>query len=179
MNPKFEPGSKEMWIGRHSADQDTLIFDPAAAPPGSRNVTFFSLTHLRTRSFTPAAAQDMIQGITDPKEVSEAKRTYKRWPELKAKQDEAAGVARSEAIEQRRADAIERHQAFLATLPAVSPEAGPKPAKPTKRRRAANCSVCRRALDTGLNLECAACTQPICTCGACACGVTRQGIDPS
>jgi hypothetical protein len=173
MNAKFEAGSDEFWIGRHAADEDILVFDPALAQPPSGNVTFFSLTHFRTRSFSPSVAKERIRGITDAKEFSEAKRTYKRWPELKAKQEDVDSRARGAALEQRRSTMVERHEAFLAAIPEpVEPVA--KTGRATRRRRITSCLVCGRVLDTGVDLTCDRCSQRVCTCGACACGVSSE-----
>ena len=167
----YSAAANKIWIGRHSSDSDTLVFDPALTQPQSGNVTFFSLDHLRTRSFTPGAAESLISGITDPKEVASAKRAYKRWPELKAERDEAANQARAEAGAERRRALSERHSAFSATLPSEGEAVVDKPRGAAKRRRVSNCSACNRILDNGLNLECDGCGQRVCTCGACGCGV--------
>ena len=161
--------ANKMWIGRHSADSDILVFDPALAQPQSGNVMLFSLDHLRPRSFTPAAAETLIDGITDPKEIASAKRAYRKWPERKAERDEAARQARADAVEERRRAISERHSAFLATLPSARGEAVEK-ARGSAKRRVANCPACNRVLATGMNLQCDACAQRICTCGACSCG---------
>lgn len=173
METKFQAGAKELWIGRHSVDDDTLVFDPAVAQSSSGNVTFFSLSRLGTRSFTPGSVQQLITGITDPKELSALKKTYKRWPELKVERDEIDSQARSDAMQQRRSTIAERHRDFLAALPTQDASTVGKPTASPKRRRIANCPVCHRTLDTGMNLECDDCAQRVCTCGACNCGVLR------
>lgn len=176
MNTNFELGSDKLWIGRHAADEDILVFDPALDQPPSGNVTFFSLTQFRTRSFAPKVAKERIRGITDAKEFSAAKRTYTRWPELKAKQDGVDSRARTEALELRRSAMLQRHEAYLATLPELAEAAVTKTGRATKRRRITNCLVCQRILETGMDLTCDRCSQRICTCGACACGASNQQV---
>lgn len=174
MNTNFEVGSDKFWIGRHADDEDILVFDPALAQPSSGNVTFFSLTQFRTRSFAPKVAKERIRGITDAKEFSAAKRTYTRWPELKAERGNVEDRARTEALELRRSAVLERHEAFLSTLPDLGKEAAGKTGRATKRRRITNCLACHRVLETGMDLKCDRCSQHICTCGACACGASSQ-----
>jgi hypothetical protein len=176
MSTNFEIGTDKLWIGRHAADEDILVFDPALDQPASGNVTFFSLTQFRPRSFAPKVAKERIRGITDAKEFSAAKKTYTRWPELKAKQEGVDSRTRTEALELRRSAMLQRHEAYLASLGELAEIPLTKAGRPAKRRRIINCLVCQRVLETGMDLSCERCSQSICTCGACACGASTQQV---
>ena len=176
MNTKFEVGSDTFWIGRHSVDNDTLVFDPATAKSDSKNVVCFSLTQYRVRAFPPAVAGKLIHGITDAKEQAAAKKKYEQWPKLKAEQDDAAPAVRAGVVEQRRDEILERHKAFLATLPVPREPKVVPASKLTKRRRATTCVMCGRDLDVGLDMNCEVCQQPVCRCGACSCAKASQQV---
>src|SRR5690606_38941369 len=72
--PGFNEG--ELWIARHAADQDTLVFDPAESDPRADRISFYSLTQHRTRTFPRSVVLAQLEGIADDVGVRRAMRDY-------------------------------------------------------------------------------------------------------
>ena len=86
----------KMWIGRHSADQDVLVFDPAVSDPGATNLSFYSLSQFRTRTFPRSVAEQKIAEITEKAARAEAQELYEQRTARKAAHESEQSEAREE-----------------------------------------------------------------------------------
>lgn len=163
----------KFWVGRHSADGDTLVFDPALAIPQSPNVCFFSLTQFRPRTFPPSVVQGQIQEVVDDKQRKEALERYREWPKLKEAHDHTLERGREQASVQRREVILANHQHYLEArgIPYKGVrDSSEITAKPARKGRRMLCSRCRSPLDDYIGARCNGCDGVLCSCGACACG---------
>lgn len=166
-----------LWIGRHSVDGDILVFDPTLTDPTATNVSFFSLSQFRQRTFPRSVVAEKIVEITDKRQAAKASAQYQEWAARKATHEEEQSVARTTARTHQRDRILEQHQHFLAqrNLPYEGvrdplPE-GKRPAG-LKRRRRTKCHSCGIALDDFVAAECVVCNGVLCSCGACGCGAS-------
>jgi hypothetical protein len=160
-----------LWIGRHSADGDTLVFDPDVSDPAAGNVSLFSLTNLRHRVFPRPVVAAKIPEVTDPAERADAEKRYREWPALKEQREQERVAEREEVAERQRQGALDRHRHFLEERGIAYEgvrESGT--AKATGRRRRTKCHSCGIALDDFAASECLVCDGVLCSCGACGCG---------
>ncbi|HEX2191088.1 MAG TPA: hypothetical protein VHG51_19425 [Longimicrobiaceae bacterium] len=162
-----------MWIGRHTADGDTLVFDPEVSDPTAANVALFSLSQLRTKVFPRATVAAKIEQVTDGAELARIEEEYRRWPELREERERERAASREEAAQRQRDAAVERHREFLeergiAYEGVHDTATGKRPG--TSRRRRTKCHACGIALDDFAAAECMVCAGVLCSCGACGCG---------
>lgn len=161
-----------MWIGRHTADGDTLVFDPEVSDPGAANVTLFSLTQLRNKTFPRAVVAAKIVEVTDQAQQAHAREEYGRWPALRDERERERAAAREEAALRQRQAVIERHREYLEergiTYEGVHDTATGRRAGGNRRRT--KCHACGIALDDFAASECMVCGGVLCSCGACGCG---------
>jgi hypothetical protein len=167
-----------MWIGRHSADQDVLVFDPALSDPAAANVSFYSLTQFRNRTFPRAVAEQKIAEITEKDAWDEAQTLYEQRTARKAAHESEQSVAREERTGRHREQAIEAHRRYVTNLGieylGVRDTAGQE-----IRPRRSRCAVCGIAVDNFVGSACMACNDLLCSCGACNCGTkTRTRARP-
>jgi len=162
-----------LWFGRHADDGDILVLDPERSPTGSMNVTFFSLTQLRSRTFPPAIVQKRIQEISDPEQRAKAEGQYRLAPTLAAERERKRENESVEAAERQKLSIIETHRLYLKDcgMPykGVQDSSEPIPSTSTKRRQAASCHRCGIRLDDFVQTRCLGCTSVLCSCGGCAC----------
>jgi hypothetical protein len=160
-----------MWIGKHSADGDTLVFDPEVSDPTATNVELFSLTHLRHKRFSREVVSAKIQEITDAAQHASAAEEYRRRIELKEEREKERTVARGAAVERRKQGALDRHREFLEergiAYEGVRDTSTGK--TPGAKRRRTKCHACGIALDDFASSECLVCGGVLCSCGACGC----------
>lgn len=163
----------KMWIGRHTADGDILVFDPETCDPAAAHVTLFSLAQLRTKVFPRAVVAARIEEVTDPAEQARVQEEYRRWPTLREERERERVTAREEAVQRQRDATIERHRGYLEDrgigYEGVHDTATGKRAGATRRRRT-KCHACGIALDDFAAAECMVCNGVLCSCGACGCG---------
>lgn len=164
------------WIGRHAADGDMLVHDPERFSSASANVTFFSLTQFRQRTFPPAVVQKQIEEIVDPAQLADAEARYRSWPELKAERDRDAELAREQEGVRQRERIIERHRAYVEARGIEYRGTQDSSAKGSRRVRTV-CHVCAIALDDFVGARCIGCGSVLCSCGACACGAPRKSAN--
>lgn len=170
---------QKLWIGRHSVDQDLLVRDAALDNPASENPTFFSLSHLRPRTFSPKAVEKFIVEVTDETEFAEAEKRYKNRGKERVKRDkEDAKLADQAAVDQKEA-ILERHRAYLKKkdLPYEGVQESSLAVKGTSaQRRKTICHKCRHALEDRAGSRCLSCTCLVCFCGACGCGAAKKRV---
>lgn len=158
-----------MWIGKHSADEDILVFDPEVADAAASNLSFYSLSQFRTRTFPRAIAEQKIQEITDKAARSEAKKRYEQRVALKADHESTQTIAKEARTSRHREHAIEAHRRYLQNL-GVEYQGVKDTTGQEIRPRRAKCTVCGIALDNFVGAACAVCSDLLCSCGACGCG---------
>lgn len=165
-----------LWIGRHSVDGDILVFDPTLTDPAASNISFFSLSQFRQRTFPRSVVAEKIEEITDKSQRAKVKKEYQAWATLKATHEEEQSVARAEARTHQRESIIEQHRQFLAArnIPYQGVRDPLSENKPMglKRRRRTKCHTCGIALDDFVGAECVVCNGVLCSCGSCGCGVS-------
>ena len=163
-------------IGRHSADGDTLVFDPAQAGAGGSNVPLFSLTQFRTRAFPQRVVESQIEEIVDPEQRAAAEALYHTWPTLKAERDRELEQAKEASGVRRREHILENHRRFLqgneVEYKGVQDSAD-KVTGGSRKRARSSCTRCSSTLDDFVGLRCMACNGVLCSCGACACTQAR------
>ena len=163
----------KMWIGRHSADQDVLVFDPEVSDPDATNLSFYSLSQFRTRTFPRAVAEQKIAEITEKKARAEAQAQYEQRTERKAARENEKSVAREERTGRHREHAVEAHRRYVTNLGIEY--AGVKDTTGQEiRPRRSRCGVCGIAVDNFVGAACLACNDLLCSCGACNCGTKTR-----
>ena len=164
-------------IGRHSADGDTLVFDPKQAQANGSHIPLFSLTQFRTRAFPPRVVESQIEEIVDPEQRAQAEARYKAWPTLKAERDRELEQAREVSDAQRRELILENHRRFLqgndVAYKGVQDSAD-KVTGGSRKRARSTCTRCTSAVEDFAGLRCGACMAILCSCGACACAPARN-----
>lgn len=176
----------KLWLGRHSADGDTLVLDPARPEPLSGNVSLFSLTEFRPRVFPPEVVERQIDEILDSEQRAEALEQYRNWPTLKAERDREResdrAREREEVAARQKERTLEKHRAFVERLELPyegtresSAETKTKTKSSSRNSRRTACYVCGIKLDDFVASRCVACSSVLCSCGACACGQPRKG----
>src|SRR5687768_7975111 len=165
--------SGKMWIGRHSADQDVLVFDPEVSDPHAANLSFYSLSQFRTRSFPRAIAEQKIAEITEKKARAEAQAQYEQRTARKAAHDSEQSVAREGRTGKHREHAVEAHKRYVTNLGieylGVKDTTGQE-----IRPRRSRCAICGIAVDNFVGAACLACNDLLCSCGACNCGTKTR-----
>src|SRR5688572_30338598 len=91
-----EVGDGPLWVGRHSGDQDILVLDRETSSFGSANVTLYSLTQHRMRTFPRSVVVEKIHELEEPAEVEKAISEYTARTELKAAHDDVLLAARAQ-----------------------------------------------------------------------------------
>ena len=167
-----------MWIGRHSADQNVLVFDPAVSDPTAANLSFYSLSQFRTRTFPRAIAEQKIAEITEKGARDEAAAAYEQRTARKAAHESEQSVAREERTGRHREHAIEAHRRYVTNLGieylGVKDTTGQE-----IRPRRSRCAVCGIGVDNFVGAACMTCNDLLCSCGACNCGTkTRARARP-
>ena len=165
--------SGKMWIGRHSADQDVLVFDPEVSDPDATNLSFYSLSQFRTRTFPRAIAEQKIAEITEKKARAEAQAQYEQRTARKAAHDSEQSVAREGRTGKHREHAVEAHKRYVTNLGieylGVKDTTGQE-----IRPRRSRCGICGIAVDNFVGAACLACNDLLCSCGACNCGTKTR-----
>lgn len=164
-------------IGRHSVDGDMLVLDPSLGSAPAANVTFFSLTHLRPRSFPRQIVESKIEEVTDDAQRASAEELYRTWPTLQAERALEVERTRAEDSARRRERILESHRRFVeatgVAFRGVQDSAVKVP--PGSRRRArSSCQYCHTALDDFIGARCIGCSAVLCSCGACACAPASE-----
>ncbi|MQA91478.1 MAG: hypothetical protein GEU90_14845 [Gemmatimonas sp.] len=157
------------WIGKHSADQDLLVFDPNAVDADGEIIALYSLTQHRARSFRRSTLIERIRIITDAEEHARAKEDYEKRDLLRATHEQELEAARAERLERQRAAVVGAHRRYLEALELPydgvrETDADHRPGRRTK------CHSCGIALDDFARAVCVTCDGVLCSCGACACG---------
>lgn len=164
--------SGELWFGRHTGDGDILVLDPQRSNSASSNITFFSLTELRTRCFPPSVVSDRIQEISDPEQRALAEGRYREAALLAEQRERERKDAALEAHERLKERILEMHRAYLEnrglTYQGVQ-ESSLRVTGVGARRRTASCHQCGIRLDDFVQARCKGCYAVLCSCGACGC----------
>lgn len=167
-------GGDGLWVGRHAADADILVFDPAEADPAAERLSFYSLTHHRLRTFPRAVVANQIREITDEAGAEQAKRAYEDRLARRVADEAQQEAERVERLERQRQSVLELHRRFLGEL-GIEYRGVRDTAKEGARRRRTRCHTCGISLDDFAGSVCVACDGVLCSCGACSCGGTLRG----
>src|SRR5690606_1291900 len=73
-----------LWVGRHSGDDDVLVFDPAEGDAQAEVISFYSLAKHRRRSFRRDIIGTRIRPVTDEVSNARALKDYARREALQA-----------------------------------------------------------------------------------------------
>ena len=163
----------QMWIGRHSADQDVLVFDPAVSDPAATNLSFYSLSQFRNRTFPRAIAEQKIAEITEQVARDEAQALYEQRTARKAAHESEQSVAREERAGRHREGAIEAHRRYVTNLGIEYLGVRDTTGQEIRPRRS-RCAICGIAVDNFVGAACMACNDLLCSCGACNCGTKTR-----
>lgn len=168
-----EVGEERLWVGRHSGDQDILILDRETSSFGSANVTLYSLTQHRTRTFPRSIVVEKIHEVDDPAEREKAVGEYSARSELKAVYDDGLRIAREEQHNRQRDAILVSHKRYLERI-GVRAEGVTDRLPDFKGGRRVKCQVCGIPLDDFAGFVCVGCEGLLCSCGACACGTPSR-----
>ncbi len=158
-----------LWIGQHAVDRDILIFDSSEADAAAPLLSFYSLSQLRTRTFSRALLGTSIQRVTDDVRCARAKKDYARRDELLAEHEVERETERAARDERQRDLVLELHRKFLAGAGVEYQGVHDEP-QTRKRARRSVCHSCRIPLDDFAGVVCGVCDGVLCSCGACGCG---------
>ena len=181
MDSSFDPNGGKVWIGRHSADGDTLVYDPSQGESGSSYVSLFSLTQFRPRTFPRRVVEEKIVPVTDASEQAEALERYRSWPSLKAEVERESQTEREAGAGRTRESILAHHKAYLESrgIPyrGVRDSSAAAPAGAPAKRARTVCGNCGIRLDDFVGVRCEGCSGVLCSCGACACvGTPRPAV---
>lgn len=169
----IEVGEGPLWVGRHSGDQDILVLDRETSSFGSANVTLYSLTQHRMRTFPRAIVAEKIHELEEPAARERAISEYSTRNELKAVYDDGLRVAREEQHGRQRDAILSAHKRYLSRI-GVRAEGVIETLPDFKPGRRVKCHVCGIALDDFAGFVCVGCEGLLCSCGACACGTPSR-----
>jgi hypothetical protein len=162
-----------IWVGRHTGDEDILVFDPAESESTAAVIELYSLTQHRARRFPIDTVRQRIEPISDQSAEAQAKKRYARRAELRAAHEESLAVAAEERRSRQRDAVVDAHRRFVDALGLEYQ--GVKESKPTRAvRTTPKCAACGIALDDFAGASCAICSRMLCSCGACGCGKSAR-----
>lgn len=167
-------GSQGLWVGKHSGDDDLLVFDPAEADSRGDVISFYSLAKHRRRSFPREVVSERIKPLTDEVSSARALKDYARRAVLQAERRGAREADRTAHAEQQRQAVIEAHRHFVEAL-GVEYAGVERTDGNRKSGRRTKCPSCGIPLDDFAHAACSACGGVLCSCGACACGAPVRG----
>lgn len=173
-SPSGLPGGNGLWVGKHTGDDDLLVFDPAEADAEADVLSFYSLAKHRTRSFPRELVGSKINPVTDEVSSARALKDYARREALQAERDGEREADRSAHAEQQREAVIEAHQRYVEAL-GLEYEGVERTDGNRKSGRRTKCASCAIPLDDFAHAACTACNGVLCSCGACLCGATVKG----
>ncbi|HET8656652.1 MAG TPA: hypothetical protein VFL93_14115 [Longimicrobiaceae bacterium] len=163
----YEPfNGGELWVGRHSADKDVLIFDPTAADPCADPLAFYSLAQHRTRTFPRVVVDQKIRALTDDDARARAESEYADRLQNEAAHQLERDQKRSERAADQRQSVLDAHRRYLEEIGVAY--SGVRENAPARRRRS-RCHRCGISLDNFADAVCDVCGGVLCSCGACAC----------
>jgi hypothetical protein len=167
------PG-KSLWIGKHSADGDILVFDPVESDATASVLSLYSLTQHRTRRFQRAMALQSIQPLTDQIAQARAKKEYTQRSKLRTAHEHALTEEHAGRIDEVRENIISAHRRYIEArglvYNGVLQTNGER-----KAGRVTKCHACGIVLDGFVSAACGICSGSLCSCGACSCGKAPSG----
>jgi hypothetical protein len=164
--PSFGDGA--LWFGRHSVDQDVLVFDPAREDPSASNLRFFSLSRFRVRAFPRGIVEELISEITDESLLADARAQYEKRETLEADYRREQEAVKTAALEQRRVELLSRHREYLSAQD-LPYEGVQETGVGEMKQRRSKCPACSIPLDNYAGARCLGCNGVLCSCGACSC----------
>jgi hypothetical protein len=159
---------RKLWVGRHEADDDILIFDPAEADADAPILSLYSLTQHRMRRFPRAVVLTRIQTIEDEVARGKAKKDYVRRNSRKEAHEQERTEEAARSRDRQRDAILAQHTRYLASIGLTS-EGVRETGGDHKVGRRTKCHACGIALDDFARAVCVICGGVLCSCGACAC----------
>lgn len=162
-------GGGKLWVGKHTADDDILVFDPAECDADGAFLSFYSLTQYRRRTFPRAVALAKIRPLEDQVGSARAEKDYLRRESLEAEHGARLEDADTERAQQQKDAVIAAHRRHLEAHGIEYQGVGDTAVEGRKGRRT-KCHACGIALDDFVSTACGVCHGVLCSCGACGCG---------
>jgi hypothetical protein len=166
-NGPFDGGN--LWIGKHSADQDILVFDPAESDADGAFLSFYSLTQYRRRTFPRAVVKEKIAPLDDEVGAARAEKDYHRRATLEAEAGARMETADTERAQQQKDSVIAAHRRHLEAH-GIEYQGVTDTSTGGRKGRRTKCHACGIALDDFVGTSCGVCLGVLCSCGACGCG---------
>jgi hypothetical protein len=163
----FDTGG--LWVGKHAADQDILVLDPAESDPAAEMLSLYSLSQHRLRRFPRSLVLEKIPALTDELAQARAKKDYAQRSALRDAHQTAMEAARTERMDQVRETMIAAHQRHVENL-GLDYQGVQKTVAESRSGRTVKCHVCEHPLDDFVGVTCGICSGVLCSCGACTCG---------
>lgn len=161
-----------LWVGRHSGDRDILVLDPEVSSSNPQNVSLYSLTQHRLRTFPRSVMAERIHALEEA-ELDRAIEEYSSRGARKADYEDELRAAEAKRRTRQRDEIILSHERYLERVGVAS--SGVTDTLPGhKNGRRSKCHVCGIDLDGFVGLVCSGCSNALCSCGACGCGRTAR-----
>ena len=161
-----------LWVGRHSGDRDILVLDPEVSSPNPQNVSLYSLTQHRLRTFPRSVMAEKIHALENG-ELEKAIEEYAARLSRRADYEDGLRAAQAQRRTRQRDEIIRSHERYLERIGVRN--AGVADTLPGhKNGRRSKCHACGIDLDDFVGLVCGGCSSLLCSCGACACGTTSR-----
>ncbi len=161
-----------LWVGRHSGDRDILVLDPEVSSPNPQNVSLYSLTQHRLRTFPRSVMAEKIHAL-EAAELERAIEEYLSRSSRRETYEDGLRAAQAQRRTRQRDDIIRSHERYLERIGVR--DAGVADTLPGhKNGRRSKCHACGIDLDDYVGLVCNGCSSLLCSCGACACGTAGR-----
>lgn len=161
------------WIGRHSEDQDLLVFDPSLADASAPIVALYSLSQHRTRSFPRATLLQRIHPVTDELSRARAIQEYGQRATLQAAMEAERAAEQSTRKNRQRDGVLAAHRRYIEDI-GLEYQGERETGADHRPGRRTKCHVCGIALDDFVGAVCMICEGVLCSCGVCACGSLKS-----
>jgi hypothetical protein len=161
-----------LWVGRHSGDRDILVLDPDVASSNPQNVSLYSLTQHRLRTFPRSVMAEKIHALEEA-ELEKAIEEYSSRTSRREVYEDGLRAAEAQRRTRQRNEFVRSHERYLERIGVR--DAGVTDTLPGhKNGRRSKCHACGIDLDDFVGLVCGGCSSVLCSCGACACGTAGR-----
>ena len=167
-------------------DQTILVYDEEMQLKDGPNLAFWDVKNSEMVKYV-SAATSQIEPITDSTVISNIIKAYQEWRtrsgevwlkdeirhyKNRAREEERKKTALLEEEEARRRAEVwlqERHKQRLSRL-GIAYHGVRQASGNSSPTRVTHCYVCRKPLNSSVDIECVSCGWIICQCSACGCG---------